>query len=557
MILEDAVDFLRQAPPLAFLEPEALRSLARKASLEFYPAGTAVLGPGGAGEGFVLAVRKGLLAAGSDTGCACAPDQEPTWGEGEVAGWSVERAVAREDAVCILLEPAAVADALRPVEGLTDFLEDRLTEPVLELGLEGVAREIPPWAASRRPLAALRAGEAVRPGEPVACGATLREAARLMSATARDALVVLGPEGRTAGVITDRDFRARAVEQGLPPDTPVERVMSSPVISLDAQASCFDALMAMTRHHLRHVVVMAGSKPAGVLSAQDLLLRQAGSPPALAARAVRAASVEELSAIAPLLDKLAMGLLREGARASVLGRIVGGLRETLAARACQLAEEALGPPPAPYALMLLGRAARREGPALCPLWNAVVHQEAPGASGWFERLGSFLAEALELMNIAPAPGAPSAASREWRGTPQEWDARLDRWAQSPPEDPACLDLRPVHGQLHLAEALRVRLAGRMVLSGSPPASRPGAGLAERVADGVRRMAWRTGVPRIATAERALGLHRLDAAGEDLVWAAEYLAAWGWVGEPLRPGPLARAMERMCRAAWKRAGEVSR
>jgi CBS domain-containing protein len=548
MIIEDAVDFFREAPPLSLLEPARLAPLARRASLDFFPEGTRVLGPGGAGEGFVLAVKKGVLRAGGED-----------FGEGSVLGWTAVEADAIEDCVCYLLPPEDVAEALSGRPELFDFLEGRLSPGVLELGLAGVVREIPAWL-SRRPLASVTAGEALRPGAPVTAGTPLRETARIMSATARDAVVVLGNDGRPAGVVTDRDFRSKAVEQGLSPDTPVEAVMTSPVVSVDADSSCFDALMAMTRHHIRHVVVMAGKLPAGVLSAQELLLKQVGSPPGLAARVAGAASVEELARVAEQLDPLALGLLREGARASGLGRIVGGLREALASRACQLAQEVLGPPPAGYALLLMGRAARREGPALCPMWHGVVHEEAPGGEGWFERLGAFLSEAFEIANLAGAPGAPAAESRSFRGTPAQWRERLTGWVQAGHSgqagsfDPGWLDFRPVHGQLCLGEALRAHLSGLMGSACRTDCVPDGADLAESLAGTARTWALRLGLSRIASVERSLALDQLRPLGAELAHALEYLTARQWVGEGSRRSPMARAMERMCRNAARRVDD---
>lgn len=546
MIIEDVVDFFRQAPPLSLLEPARLAALARKASLDYFPAGTLVLGPGGQAEGMAAVVRKGALEAGGEF-----------FGELSVLGWAEPEARAVQDSVCLLLPPEILAEAVRGRPELADFLEGRLSPSVLELGLQGLVREIPAWL-SRRPLASVTAGEAARPGESLPCGSSIGDAARAMTEAGLDAAVVLGPEGRPAGLVTDRDFRARAVAQGLGMREPVERIMTAPVISLDAGASCFEALMAMTRHHIRHVVVMAGGRAMGVLSSQELLLRQVGSPPALAARIAAAGSVEELARVGALLDPLALGLLREGAGASSLGRIVGGLREALAARACALAEAELGPPPAGYALLLMGRAARREGPALCPLWHGVVHEDAgDSGAGWFASLGRWLERGFQAMHMAGAPGSPRACDPAWRGDLGAWRARLEHWMAHGPEDPGVLDFRPVHGALWLGEALRAHVtglahrAGLGVLAPAPGAA-CGENPAEDAVNAVRAWAFGRGVTRISSVERARELCRISPLPPEFAGALEYLTAWRWVGEELRQGPMARAMERMCRKAAGRA-----
>ncbi len=553
MILEDAVAFLRKVQPLAQLEPERLHALARRASLDFYPKGTPVVGPDGAGQGFAHAVRKGALEADG-----------LRFGPGELLGAHATRAVAARDTVSCLLPPDALDAALGQRQDLRDFLAGRLTPGVLELGLSGLARDIPSWAWGR-PLAARSAGEAARAVAVVPQDKPVRDAARLMAESGCEALVVTDQDGRPRGVITDRDFRARAVARALPPDAPAREVMSAPVISVEARASLFEALVAMTRHNIRQVLVMDGAACAGLLTMRDVMLSRVGLPPALAEDIARARDPQDLARSASRLDALALGLLREGGRASHLGRMVGALREALAARACDLAVERLGPPPCGWSVLLLGRAARREGPALCPLWNAVVHEGHPDADAYFRDMGRFLDQAFEAANLAGAPGSPRMAQPDWRGGPAAWRRRVESWAAGGLPDPEWLDFRPVHGSPVLAEGLRAHMLAQdwgPVLTpgeaqGNPGGARSdfnaaGDDLARRVTDAVRLGCLRAGVSRIGGVERARALERVGRAGPDLTLAVEYLTARQWVGLEGQPGALDRGMERLCRDAARRS-----
>ena len=501
MIIEDVIAFLREAPPLSFLEPARLAALARTAQMDFYPAGTVVLGPlpgGGAGAGYALVVKKGRLRCDGHL-----------YAEGEVVHPGARQGVAVEDAVCCLLPPAALSLALQGKPELEDFLEERLSPAVLELGMAGMMRGIPARLAGR-PLAAVRAAEAVCPAASVRATATLQAVAETMTRQGHEAVVVLGPDGSPCGVVTDRDFRAKAVGGGLAPQTPVHRVMSAPVVSVSGDASCFEALMAMTRHQIHHVVVMQGEQALGVLSAQDLLLRRVGSPPALAARAARAADLAELAQVAAGLDRLGVNLLREGAGALSLGRLVGGVREALAARACQLAEARIGPAPGEYCLLLFGQAARREGPALCPLWHGLIHEDLPGAGRWAARLGGFLGEAFEAAQMSGGPGSPAAALPDWSGTPDQWRQRLSGWRLTGPPNRNWLDFRPVYGQARLAEALRAQLLSPASTVAPLCPTSPAEPLVDQLVDQARTLALLAGVTHVASVERAQALERLGA-----------------------------------------------
>jgi len=590
MILEDVTAYLREVPPLSFLEPARLIPLARAAALEFYPSGTRILGPGGAGEGYVHVLKKGRVRCGGES-----------LGEGAVFGLVPGPATAEEDAVCYLFAPEALERAVTGRPDLADMLAGRFTRPVLELGLAGLSREMPAWLDSR-PLATVSAGEAARGREgAVPEDTSLELTAEAMEASGMNALVVLCPEGRPCGVVTDKDFRTKAV--GLSPATPVKAIMNAPVLSVDASASCFDALLAMTRHSLRHVVVLRERRAVGLISAQELLHLRMGSPPALAAAAAKAPGVDELAGVAATLSGLALGLLREGARADSLGRIAGGLRERCVARLAELGEQRLGPPPVGYCLMLLGPAARRDGPALYPVWTAIIHEDAPslrrsseapglsrplaargdllsglaaapGSPGlfgsamspaeYFHELGRFVSQGLEALGLsvpggADRAGAPSVGESPWRGGLEHWKERYRQWTggNAPLPDPALLDFRPVHGQFWLAEALRAEVGqlaacGREFLTGL-------AGLAgEDLTALVRLLALSAGVPRIASVERARALGRVhplvqDMAG-DVLHAMEYLAARQWLEAGGAASPLSALMRGLCRKAARTLAE---
>ncbi|WP_243439689.1 DUF294 nucleotidyltransferase-like domain-containing protein [Fundidesulfovibrio soli] len=537
MIIEDVVNFLRECPPLSFLEPARVVELARVAAVDFYPAGTLILGPGGAGAGHMLAVKKGVVL--------CEGHQ---LGEGELFGPD-GRAEASEDCVCCLLPPEAVRLAVQGRPELEDFLAGRLSEAVLELGMAGMVRGIPAWVEGR-PLASVHVAEVVRRCEGVPGYLPIEAVAKAMGHQGSDAAVVLDESGIPCGVVTDRDFRSKAVAKGLGPHTPVREVMTSPVVSLDGEATCFEALMAMTRHHIRHVVVMEGRLALGVLSAQELMLRRVGSPPALASLAAGASDLDDLARAASGLDRLALTLLREGAGAASLGRMVGGVREALVSRACQLGEDFLGPPPGGYCLMVFGRAARREGPALCPMWHALIHEEGPEMARWAAQLGQWLGQALESAQMAGGPRTPGASNEAWRGSLKAWRERMTTWMRHGPASKDWLDFRPVYGQAWMAEALRAQMLSLAAGSHSPVPgpSYEGAPLVERLVELTRGLSLRANVSRISSVERAQALEALGWARPGLAQALEYLTAWQWVGEPVRRSPLDRALERMCRTA---------
>ncbi|HEV3365030.1 MAG TPA: CBS domain-containing protein, partial [Acidimicrobiia bacterium] len=69
---------------------------------------------------------------------------------------------------------------------------------------------------------------------PLTCppGATVAEAAGLMTRQGSTSVIVAGDGGAALGIVTDRDLTSRVVARRLGPETLVAEVMSSPVVGL-------------------------------------------------------------------------------------------------------------------------------------------------------------------------------------------------------------------------------------------------------------------------------------------------------------------------------------
>lgn len=99
---------------------------------------------------------------------------------------------------------------------------------------------------------------------------------------------------KPVGVVTDRDIACRAVAQGKNPLVLTARdCMTSPCVTVTAEASLEDCVKALEENHIRRVpVVDESGRCIGIVSQADLSLR---ADPAVAAEVLR-----ELSRVASL-----------------------------------------------------------------------------------------------------------------------------------------------------------------------------------------------------------------------------------------------------------------
>ena len=110
-----------------------------------------------------------------------------------------------------------------------------------------------------------------RSGVAVQRDQTIRKAAETMAADGVGSLGVLDGD-RLIGIVTDRDLVRRVIATGLPLDTRVEAVMSSPVISVHAEADYDDAVRRFRTAGVRRMPVVRGQHFVGMLALDDLLV---------------------------------------------------------------------------------------------------------------------------------------------------------------------------------------------------------------------------------------------------------------------------------------------
>ena len=100
---------------------------------------------------------------------------------------------------------------------------------------------------------------------------TVLDAISRMAEYGVGALLVID-DGQLVGFFSERDYTRKVILEGLASrDTPVEKVMSTPVISISPDATVQEGLSMMTEKHIRHLPVTDGSGVIGVVSIRDLV----------------------------------------------------------------------------------------------------------------------------------------------------------------------------------------------------------------------------------------------------------------------------------------------
>jgi CBS domain-containing protein len=305
----------------------------------------------------------------------------------------------------------------------------------------------------------------------VTCATTVSavEVARRLSRERVGSVVVVDAAGGPVGIVTDRDLRRKVVAEGRAAGAvEAAAIMSTPLVTIRAGAFAFEAVLEMTRRHIRHLVVVDDTRAIGVVSSRDILVLDTTHPVTVAREIGRAATFEALAGHARRITGLARRLLDEGGTAYDIGQLVAELNDRLVLRVLGLTLEALESegetaPPVPWCWLSLGSEARREQTLRTDQDNGLVYGDPPedlaeSAARFYGRFAECAIAGLVQVGFPPCPGGAMASNPRWCQPLAVWRGYFHGWmTTSAPahvlEASIYFDLRPLSGALELAALL--------------------------------------------------------------------------------------------------------
>jgi CBS domain-containing protein len=309
-------------------------------------------------------------------------------------------------------------------------------------------------------LATLRVEELItRP--PLFCRGdiTIRTAALIM--TENNTSAVLVRDDANLFILTDAALRARVLAADVSPENPVSSVATR-AVTVRPDRLAVDAVIDLLDAGADHLVVVDPLRDVlGVLSAADLMGVEMRSPFALRHAILRAADEDGLVAAAQNLRRLFLALLDAGLGSVDIGRVLSLQFDTFTIRLLDLAFEAHGPAPVPWAWLAFGSAARREFTLGSDQENALAYADPDGdaeVDRYFERIAADVNRGLERCGFPPDPNNVASSSALWRMSAPDWAQVFRECLESPDSSHliranVSFDFRAVAGGLEVTPEL--------------------------------------------------------------------------------------------------------
>jgi CBS domain-containing protein len=298
---------------------------------------------------------------------------------------------------------------------------------------------------------------------------SIQEATARMAENRCSSILVKDGKGEFVGIVTDRDLRNKIIiHAACDMSGTVSQIMSKPLSTVPAHAPVSEALMLMMIKNIKHLAVTdADGKIIGIVTNKDILEAHGQSPFFLLREIQAAADLDEISDRHGRLPWLIQGLAGSGAKAVNMARMVSVISDAVLHKLAGRAIDELGPPPVPFAFMIVGSEGRREQTLKTDQDNAIVYADPPRATEesartYFQSFGERVCTWLDRVGYAFCKGGVMAKNPQWCRPLSVWKQYFSNWIGT--AEPEALlqssiffDFRLGFGDTGLIDALRRHL----------------------------------------------------------------------------------------------------
>ncbi|MDC5870075.1 DUF294 nucleotidyltransferase-like domain-containing protein [Vibrio europaeus] len=228
------------------------------------------------------------------------------------------------------------------------------------------------------------------------------------------------------GIITRTNMLHAVMLEGHPLNTPVGKIATFPVVHVEDGEFLFNAMIKMTRHRMKRVMVADGKEAVGMLDMTQILSAFSTHSHVLTLSIARSTSIEELALASNRQRNLVEGLLNNGIRTRFIMELISAVNEQIIEKAFELIV-----PPALHdhcCLVVLGSEGRGEQILKTDQDNALIIKDG---LHWHqcETVMGQLTHTLQQLGYPLCPGNVMVNNPKWVKTQSEWKSTISQWSK--------------------------------------------------------------------------------------------------------------------------------
>ena len=300
----------------------------------------------------------------------------------------------------------------------------------------------------------------------VSVSAIVKDTAQLMTENLTDSVVVTD-QSHPIGIVTDTDFRSKIANGRFPLIATVDKIMSSPVITVPENVSVAEAQLLMLKNNVSHLCVTVDgsdkSEVKGVISEHDLIVAQANNPGVLIKEIKRSLSPKELKLVREKLTDVIQSSIAKNIPLPHIYNISGEIITAIIKRSIELSILDLGSPPARFAWFSIGSQGRKEQFLLTDQDSFLVFEDVAvekyrDVKDYFLKLAKRATAILEKVGYDFCPNGHMASNMLWCKSMSDWIKQYNNWMKTPGEksndiSSIFFDYELVFGELKIEDTL--------------------------------------------------------------------------------------------------------
>jgi CBS domain-containing protein len=294
----------------------------------------------------------------------------------------------------------------------------------------------------------------------------VQDVAQLMANAITNSVIVC-ESNIPIGIVTNTDMCSKIATGRFSISTTLDKIMSSPVVTVVENVSLAEAQLLMLKYNVTHLCVTQDgtdkSTVKGVISEHDLIVAQASNPGVLIKEIKRSQSPKDLKSIRERLTNLIQKGIHKNIPLSHINNITSEINLAIIKRSVELSILDLGSPPARFAWLSIGSQGRKE--QLLPtdqdsilVFEDVTADKYRDVKDYFLKLGKRTTAILEKVGYEPCQNGHTASNMLWCKSLTDWTNQYNNWMNTPGENSNELssiffDLEIAIGEQKIEEAI--------------------------------------------------------------------------------------------------------
>ena len=245
------------------------------------------------------------------------------------------------------------------------------------------------------------------------------------------------------GIVTNTDMCSKIATGRFLITTTIDKIMSSPVVTVVENISLAEAQLIMLKNNVTHLCVTKdGSDKSdikGIISEHDLIVAQANNPGVLIKEIKRSQSPKDLKLIRDRLTNLIQKSIQKNISLSNINNIASEINSAIIKRSVELSILDLGSPPVRFAWLSIGSQGRKEQLLTTDQDSILIFEDVTAdkyrdVKDYFLKLGKRTTSNLEKAGFPLCPNGHMGSNMLWCKSLTDWTKQYNNWINTPGEN---------------------------------------------------------------------------------------------------------------------------